>query len=137
MQVPKYILLWITLVSILIYGYTEAGEYRVGIMPHSTHLVGGDFNEDHQGFLIERKLSKKKWLGYMRYNNSYYHTSNTIYWQTELWSKRGVSVGYQYGAVTGYDELEIFPYANITIQFGMIREVILPMVIGHQLIVEF
>ena len=129
-----------------------SGDYRVGVMPTSKHINanpranGGEgYNERHGGVILETRVLKGEqwegWVGVMTYNNSFSERSNTIYWSTDFYESPFVSLGYQLGAVTGYKHT-ITPYTTLTVTlnvFGNLkpRFVVLPIVVGNQVLVEW
>lgn len=129
-------------VYIMVTEEANAGDLRVGVMSNSHHFGAGgghDYNERHDGVLFETRAGTG-WVGFMHYTNSLEDSSNTLYYQRDIWRIGNVDFGLIAGAVSGYS-VSPAPYGalTITVPIGWFRPrlIALPIVIAPQYIVEF
>lgn len=120
----------------------KAGEYRIGHMPTSHHFQDQEYNETHEGVILELRVGEEHWIGMMNYTNSFGDNSNAYYINYDYQVHRNISIGYQGGLVTGYEEYDPLPYVFLTVTIGgdhlKSRVMYLPeVVITYQLLLEF
>ena len=156
MRLTKYHLLGAVVTLTVMFGFHRVGhaeefhgDYRIGTLYKSNHfMTTSQQNERHHGVILEARIGRG-WLGFMNYDNSEKDAdnggnSNTLYWnQTFKGGDAGwIDIGWQAGAVTGYEDLSPAPYIaiNFTIHlFGYFkpRLALVPGVLGHQYLLEF
>jgi len=130
------------LLVLVIFMPVAEADVRIGYMYNSNHLVEGRYNERHEGVIIEFPV-RENHIGFMNYTNSDYQNSNTLYYGGTVKYWGSVSLGYQIGAISGYDDIPLLPAVNATITYNFgrtplaFRLVIFPVVIGNQWLYEF
>lgn len=131
--------------ALLIWPPDAPADTRIGWMPFSEHYgveSGRDYNETHEGVIVERSLGGNSWLGFMNYDNSLGENSNTVYYGYEHPLGSGWDIGFQLGGVTGYSP-GVMPYGTLTGSYTIhdtlkARLVTVPAaVVAFQLLLEF
>lgn len=137
---------WLVLL-ILFSGTSQAadtGKLRLGILPYSDHWDNSkDYNEEHNGIFVEWNLREDRgWIGGMHFDNSFGKPTNVYYYDKSYRIKKYFSAGWQLGLAKGYEQVDVLPYAAISLTFhlGIVhqRTLILPFIVNaYQLYMEF
>ena len=141
-----FVLGWAACMFYLLSLDANASEYdfRIGAMPESHHFhprKRGEYNEKHEGILLELRTGKHHYLGVVNYDNSYKQNSNAMYLGADYEVYSWLDVGYQVGIVSGY-AVDPSPLGAFTVTAGgkhvKGRLIVVPdVVVGYQFLLEF